>query len=321
MSKQLKIGISLSAFDALGNLTSLLLKNGYTVIAHEQNLRNAEEIARFFNDCDVLIAGSEPLHKLVERSENLKLLLRAGVGTDNFSTSLCQSKGITWITTENQVSESVSNYVLANILSITSGIHQNRIMQTSDWRNKMSKGVSETTVGIVGLGRIGFSLLNRILHFPFKKFLLHDLAELKLEKNFDTRQLSRIRQVDLSTCLSDSDIVTLHVPLNAETKNLINKSNLALMAHDSWLINSSRGGVVNEKDLHRFLKEGRLGGAVLDVFEDEPYSGPLTNISNVILTPHIATYNLQTRIQMETFLVSKALEFIAKFNHIDVEVF
>ena len=91
------------------------------------------------------------------------------------------------------------------------------------------------------------------------------------------------------------------------------------MASDSWLINSSRGAVVNEKDLYKFLEEGRLGGAVLDVFSDEPYSGPLINLRNAILTPHIATYNLQTRIEMETFLVSIALDFISKFNPTDIE--
>ena len=315
MNKPLRIGISLAGFDFSGDLSALLIKNGYSLVIPEQPLKNAKDISSFFNNCEVIIAGSEPLHQLVVSSENLKLILRAGVGIDNFPPLLCESKGISWILSESQVIDSVTNYVLGNVLSITSGIHQNRIIAHPTWRNVMPKGVSESTIGIIGFGRIGSSLLNKLLQFPFAKFMIHDVSKIVLEELFNLEQIDRIEQVDLETCLSQSDIVSLHIPLNSSTKNLLNDSNLSLMRQDSWLINTSRGEIVDESSLYEILKNQQLGGAVLDVFLEEPYTGPLIHLRNAILTPHIGTYNLHTRIEMETFLVDKALDYISEFNN------
>jgi len=315
MKKRLRIGVSLAGFDFSGNLSALLTNNGYSLVTPEQPLKNAMDIANFFDKCDVIIAGSEPLHQLVTSSENLKLILRAGVGIDNFPPALCESKGISWILADSQVIDSVTNYVLANILSITSGLHQNRIMTQPTWRKVMPKGISESTIGIIGFGRIGSSLLNRLLQFPFAQFKIHDVSKIILEERFNLKQIGRIEQVDLETCLSQSDIVSLHIPLNSSTKNLLNDSNLSLMRQDSWLINTSRGEIVDESSLYEILKHQRLGGAVLDVFLEEPYTGPLIHLKNAVLTPHIGTYNLHTRIEMERFLVDKALDYISEFNN------
>jgi D-3-phosphoglycerate dehydrogenase len=315
MNKPLRIGISLAGFDLSGGLSALLINNGYSLVVPEQPLKNANDIANFFDKCEVIIAGSESLHQLVASSENLKLILRAGVGIDNFPPTLCESKGISWVLTESQVIDSVSNYVLGNILSITSGVHQNRIMTHPSWRNVMPKGICKSTIGIIGFGRIGSSLLNKLLQFPFAQFKIHDVSKIVFEEHYNFEQISRIEQVDLETCLSQSDIVSLHVPLNSSTKNLLNYSNLSLMRHDSWLINTSRGEIVDESSVYEILKHQRLGGAVLDVFLEEPYTGPLIHLKNAILTPHIGTYNLHTRIEMETFLVDKALEYISEFNN------
>lgn len=315
MTKHLRIGISLSGFDLNGDLSALLLDNGYSLVIPEQVLKNAQDIATFFNKCDVVIAGSEPLHQLVACSENLKLILRAGVGIDNFSPALCESKGISWVLAESQVIDSVSNFVLGNILNITSGVHQNRIMTNSTWRNVMPKGICKSTIGIIGFGRIGSSLLNKLLQFPFAQFKIHDVSKIVLEEYYNPEQIGRIEQVDLESCLSQSDIVSLHIPLNSSTKNLLNESNLSFMRKDSWLINTSRGGIIDEIALYEILEQHRLGGAVLDVFLEEPYTGPLIHLKNAVLTPHIGTYNLHTRIEMETFLVAKALDYISVFNN------
>ena len=310
MTKHLRIGISLAGFDLSGDLSALLINNGYSLVVPEQPLKNAKDIASVFDKCEVIIAGSEPLHQLVASSESLKLILRAGVGTDNFSPSLCDSKGISWVLAESQVVDSVSNYVLGNILNITSGVHQNRIMTRPSWRNVMPKGICESTIGIIGLGRIGSLLLSKLLQFPFANFKIHDISEMVLEDYYTREQLNRIERVDLESCLTQSDIVSLHIPLNESTKNLLGYSNLSLMRQDSWLINTSRGEIVDECALYEILKQRRLGGAVLDVFLEEPYSGPLIHLENAVLTPHIGTYNLHTRMKMESFLVSEALHYI-----------
>lgn len=311
MSKRLRIGISLAGFDFGGQLSALLVKSGYTLVVPELPLKNAHDIAHFFGNCEVIIAGSEPLHRLVESSENLKLILRAGVGTDNFSPSLCDSKGISWTLAESQVAESVSDYVLGNILNITSGVHQNRIMSRPSWRNVMPKGICESTIGIIGLGRIGSLLLGKLLEFPFANFKVHDVSKFILESNYTREQINRIEMVDLESCLSNSDIVSVHIPLNDSTKNLFGPSNLSLMRQDSWLINTSRGEIIDEQALYEILKKQQIGGAVLDVFVQEPYSGPLIQLENAILTPHIGTYNIHTRKKMESFLVKEAIEYIS----------
>ena len=179
----------------------------------------------------------------------------------------------------------------------------------------MPKGICKSTIGIIGFGRIGSSLLNKLLQFPFAQFKIHDVSKIVLEEYYNPEQIGRIEQVDLESCLSQSDIVSLHIPLNSSTKNLLNESNLSFMRKDSWLINTSRGGIIDEIALYEILEQHRLGGAVLDVFLEEPYTGPLIHLKNAVLTPHIGTYNLHTRIEMETFLVAKALDYISVFNN------
>jgi D-3-phosphoglycerate dehydrogenase len=203
----------------------------------------------------------------------------------------------------------VSNYVLGNILVITSGLYQNQIIKSPTWRNEIPKGLEGSIIGIVGLGRIGLVLLNKLIQFPFLKIYVNDIFDLDFEQIIPERYRDRVEQVDLETCLSNSDIVTLHVPLTTTTKNLINEEVLSVMTKTSWLINTSRGEIIDEVALYNALTNQTLGGAVLDVFAEEPYDGPLIGIPNAVLTPHIGTYNLHARREMESFLVNKALDF------------
>ena len=303
----MKIGVSLEGFDPDGILTIILENNGYEVWNPKTKTKDSKQISKLFRDCDVIISGTEPLSYLVEDSTRLKLILRAGIGIDNIPTDVCELKQIKWFICELPIVESVSNYVLGQILNISSGVYQNFLCEQNSWRNSMGLGIQETSVGGIGFGRIGKSVVKKISNFGFQGIGVHDSIY-----DYNSAELTELnfKPIDFKNCLSNYDIITLHTPLNSSTRNLISFEELKLMKNSAWIINTSRGGVVDEDALFDALISNSIEGAVLDVFSAEPYTGKLLNLPNVILTPHIATFNLSTRRTVERQLIDKAVEFI-----------
>jgi len=149
------------------------------------------------------------------------------------------------------------------------------------------------TLGIIGLGSIGKTLVKLVKGFNFN-IMAFDL--------FQDEQFAKdhcVNYCDLDTLLSESDIISIHLNLTDETNQLMNAEQISKMKPESILINASRGEMINEEALYKALKEKKILGAGLDVFNDEPYSGALTELENVILTPHIGSYARELRIQME----------------------
>jgi len=149
------------------------------------------------------------------------------------------------------------------------------------------------TLGIIGMGTIGKTLVKLVKGFNFN-IMAFDL--------FQYEQFAKkygVNYCDLDTLLSESDIISIHLNLTDETNQLMNATQIRKMKQGSILINASRGEMIEEEALYKALKEKRIIGAGLDVFNDEPYSGPLTGLDNVILTPHIGSYAKELRIQME----------------------
>jgi len=307
MEQKFRIGISLSGFNTDGDLLLVLEKHGYEVINPAIKLRSAYDIAQMFSECEVIIAGTEPLHELVSNSKHLKLILRAGIGTDNIPIDICLQRNIKWVTCESEIVDSVANYVLSQVLNISMGIYQNMINLNNSWRNSMGKGIQNTSIGIIGFGRIGGSVGLKLSHFKFQDIGAYDVSQIGF---LVSKENLKIRQVDLDECLANFNILTLHVPLNHSTKNLISYDQFKKMNSDTWIINTSRGEVINEEALIQALENKMIAGAILDVFATEPYKGKLTDLPNAILTPHIATFNLSTRTEVERNLVNIAVDFI-----------
>ena len=307
MEQKYRIGVSLSGFNPNGDLLLMLEKHGYEVKNPAIKLRNAYDIAEMFSECEVIIAGTEPLHELVSTSKHLKLILRAGIGTDNIPIDICLQRNIKWITCESEIVDSVANYVLSQVLNISMGVYQNLLNLNNSWRNSMGKGIQDTSIGLIGFGRIGSSVGSKLSHFKFRDIGAYDVSQ---NGFLVSKENLKIRQVDLDTCLTNFNILSLHVPLNDSTRNIIGYDQFKKMNSDTWIINTSRGEVINEEDLIQALKNKMIAGAVLDVFETEPYKGKLTDCPNAILTPHIATFNLSTRTAVERHLVNIAVDFI-----------
>lgn len=232
----------------------------------------------------------------------LKIISNYAVGFDNINVKDASDRGIIVANTPcEEVDEAVAEHTWALISALTRRVVEadeaTRNGAYKGWEPGIFLGINliGKTLGIVGMGGIGTMVARRASGY--------DMNILYTKKAKDENS------VDLDTLLSQSDIVTLHVPLTEETRHLINKETLAKMKKGSYLINTARGAVVNEFDLVDALRSGHLAGAALDVFENEPNIDPeLIGMPNVITTPHIASASWEARNKMGKLAVSAILE-------------
>lgn len=239
---------------------------------------------------------------------NLKYILKAGVGLDNIDLNYCKTKNITIFNAPASNSNAVAEFVLSTMIMLLKKTSQQiNELKEGHWRNKLFQGeeLKNKIVGIVGCGAIGKLLAKKLSGCDVKKIIGYDPY---LDKN--TLKQFNIIKSSLDYLICNSDIITLHLPLTKDTKDLISKIEFKMMKKNAYIINTSRGGIVNEKDLVFALKKNIISGAALDVFEDEPnILKDLTKLPNIILTPHIAAYTYEADKQMSIIPVQRFLEF------------
>ena len=294
----MKIFISTTSFAEYDKKPLELLRSaGFEVILNPYKRKlKPEEIVALASDCDGIIAGVEQITEEVLRSlPKLKAISRCGVGLDNVDLEAAEKRGILISNTPNAPSQAVAELTIALILNLLRKVSlSDRRVRNGQWKKEMGQLISGKTVGIIGLGRIGKRVTELLKSFEVKI--------LASEPNPDKKWVrkNKINLVSMDELLKESDIVTLHIPYTEQNRNLINSERLKIMKRGAILINTSRGGLIDEMALYQALKSGHLGGAALDVTEVEPYQGPLTELDNVIITPHIGSYAVEARIQMET---------------------
>jgi len=294
----LKVFISTTSFAEYDKKPLELLRSaGFEVILNPYKRKlKPEEIVVLASDCDGIIAGVEQITEEVLRSlPKLKAISRCGVGLDNVDLEAAEKIGILISNTPNAPSQAVAELTIALILNLLRKVSlSDRRVRNGQWKKEMGQLISGKTVGIIGLGRIGKRVAELLKSFEVKI--------LASEPNPDKKWVrkNKINLVSMDELLKESDIVTLHIPYTEQNRNLINSERLKIMKRGAILINTSRGGLIDEMALYQALKSGHLGGAALDVTEVEPYQGPLTELDNVIITPHIGSYAVEARIQMET---------------------
>jgi glyoxylate reductase len=175
------------------------------------------------------------------------------------------------------------------------------------WHPAMLAGrdIHHATIGIVGAGRIGYAVAQRAKGFDMKILFYDVVPRPEIEKDLGAKK------VDMDTLLKESDFVSIHVPLMKETHHLINAEKLKLMKKTAYLVNNSRGPVVDEKALYEALKKGQIAGAGLDVFEQEPtpLDNPLLKLDNVVVAPHISSASLETRSKMSEMVAENLVSF------------
>lgn len=239
--------------------------------------------------------------EVLEAGERLKVVSNCAVGFDNIDVEAATRRGIYVTNTPGILTDTTADFTWALLLAIARRVAEaDRYVRSKRWIHpwgpKMFLGsdVHGKTLGIIGLGRIGRAVAIRAKGFNMKVYYYDVQRDIKAEEELGVLYKS------LEEVLKEADFITLHVPLTEETRHMIGRRELSMMKKSAYLINTSRGAVVDEKELYRALKEGVIAGAALDVFEREPIDpeNPLLTLDNVVLAPHIASASVETRTKM-----------------------
>lgn len=250
---------------------------------------------------DAVIAGVEPFTaKAMDAGKNLRIIARVGVGMDSVDLEAAKARNIKVVNTPDAVTAPVAELTLGLMLSMMRRIHQSdRLIRTGAWERPKGNLLAEKTVGLIGLGRIGRYVAD--LCHAFKAHVLYFDPYVK-EATYTPATLDEL--------FSKSDVVSLHIPYSSENHHIVGADQLARMKEGSYLVNASRGGLVDEQALFEALTSGKLSGAALDCFEEEPYTGPLTQLDKVVLTGHIGSYAIEGRELMEKQAFESAVAYL-----------
>jgi D-3-phosphoglycerate dehydrogenase len=242
----------------------------------------------------VVRSATKVSREMMAGSPRLKVVGRAGVGVDNIDLTAASERGIAVLNSPAGNTVAAAELTMALILAVVRRVAEaDRSMRTGKWERSKLRGVQlkDRTLGLVGAGRIGSEVAARCRAFGMK-VIVYD-PYLTAERADDLG----LALTDLGDVLSHADIISLHVPLTGETRHLIDETAISRMRRGAFVVNVSRGGVVDEEALARALVEGHLAGAALDVFESEPLSSdsPLLGLPNVVLTPHLGASTVEAQ--------------------------
>lgn len=255
-----------------------------------------DELYDLVEGFDAIIAGTEIIsRRVMEKAKNLKLISRVGVGLDGVDMLAAEEMGIKVSYTPDAPAPAVAELTLGLMLNLLRSIHTANInMHEGQWKRIFGRRIAEVTIGVIGVGRIGSRVIRRVGGFGTPIIMAND--------QLPNRQIDSQFKINWSTkeeIYRNADVITLHVPLTTKTKNMVTKEQLLMMKKDALVINTARGGIINENDLADVLNSGHLAGAAIDVFEQEPYHGRLSSIKNCILTSHMGSMSLDCRARME----------------------
>ena len=271
----------------------LLRQAGVDYVLNPVGRRVTEaELVSLVPGFDVLIAGTEPITgHVLEAGAALRLISRVGVGLDNVDLLGARARRIAVAYTPEAPADAVAELTIGMALSLLRGVHvAHAAMRRGVWKRLQGRRLGKVTVGVVGVGRIGRRVIHLLSAFG-ATILANDLTQVSID--------TPVRWVDKHTLYRESDVVSLHVPLTRLTRHLVGAAELALMRPDALLINTCRGGVVDEAALASALRDGRLGGAAVDTFAEEPYHGELVDVETCLMTPHMGSMSADCRVRME----------------------
>lgn len=263
-----------------------------------------EQIKGF--DCVVVRSATKITKEVIEASDKLKLVVRAGVGLDNVDIDAAKAKGVVVQNTPEAPTVSVAEMVFSLMFSLARNITQaDSSMKDERWEKKKLSGTElwNKTLGIVGFGRIGQEVARRA-----KAFDMDVLAYDVIDIDGACREFGA-KRANLDTIIEQADYITLHVPLLPQTKGMIGESEFKTMKKTAFLINTARGGVVDEKALLDALNNGEIAGAALDVFENEPpVDWQLIKHPKLVATPHLASSTGEAQVRVGELTVKKVID-------------
>ena len=292
----------------------MLRDAGFEVI--EQPDISYDELKEKIKDFEVLIVRSRTkvTREIIESAEKLTLIARAGVGLDNIDVKAAQEKNIAVINAPEAPTYSVAELVIGLMIAALRGIPRGDMaLKEGKWIKKelLGRELNGKTLGIVGFGRIGQEVAKRALAFNMKVLTYDVIGELaKKAEELGVEFVGTTKEA-LYKLLKESDIITLHVPLLPSTYHMIGREEISLMKNGAVIINTSRGGIIDEKALYEALKEGKIAAAALDVFENEPPTGvslKLAQLPNVVATPHIGASTEEAQRKAATIIAQKIID-------------
>lgn len=238
-----------------------------------------------------ILAGVEPLTAdVLSQASKLRAVARAGVGMDSVDMEAAKSLSISVTNTPDAPTAAVAELSIGMIFSLLRMLHSSDASIRADgWSRPMGRLLHGKTVGIIGCGRVGLKLASYL-----QVFGCDVLGSDPIRSEF-----AGVSFMESDELLAKADIVTLHMPYSEQSRHFINSQRINQMKRGSYLVNAARGGLIDETALLQALQAGQLAGAALDCFEEEPYTGPLKNLSNVLLTAHLGSYAKEARVMME----------------------
>lgn len=279
--------------DGVSELATKILEKDCKVIAIPKI--SEEELLKAVVDTDAIIlrSATKITEKVLEHANRLKVIGRAGVGVDNIDIKAATKKGVIVVNAPNGNTNAATEHTMALMLSLARMIpNAHASIKNGLWDRKSFVGIElkDKTLGVLGLGRIGAGVAARAQAFGMKvigydPYLSHERAE----------QI-QVKKCELDEVFANADFITLHLPLTDETKEMINEKSIAKMKKGVRIINAARGECINIDDLTKALKDGRVAGAALDVFPNEPLGNhEITTLENVVLTPHLGASTIEAQ--------------------------
>ena len=299
------IAITTSGFDMENPRIAALRSDGWEIVRNPFGRKMTEaEVLELLSSssAEAMIAGVEPLTEAVfEANPQLHLISRCGSGVDSVDMDAAEAHGVTVYRTPEAPAEAVAELTISLAIAVLRRVGEaDRLVRAGEWHALMGRSYGRSRIGIIGLGHVGrrVAAVSAVLG-----------AEIGYTDHYvDTPAYERFD--DVLSLAHWADVITVHLPHDEETHHTIDAEVLEALGPDGVVVNTARGGLVDEEALVHALEAGGIAGAALDVFEAEPYSGPLAGFPNVMLTCHMGSYARQVRAAMENEALRNAIDHI-----------
>ena len=313
MINNLVVGVTTVAFSKNETLIAQLQNIGFKkVLTNVEGKRfSKDELILFLSQCDVAIVGLDRINEsVVSQTPKLKAISKYGVGLDNINFEDCKKYNVDVLHTQGVNKRSVSEMTFGFMLGLARNLFlTSNLLKNGTWKKDGGMQLSNKKIGIIGVGNIGKDLISLLKPFNCE-ILVNDIVDQK--KYYEENKLL---QVSKEFIFKNADFITVHVPLDKTTENIINKKSLSTMKPSSFVINTARAGIINQEDLKWALQNEIIAGAAIDVYDNEP---PLDNdlllLPNLINTPHIGGNSKEAVKDMGVSAINNILNWINKFK-------
>lgn len=286
----MKVVITDYQYDDIAAERKIIVAAGLELFDYQY--KNENDVIKIAKDADAIVTQySNISRKVIEELDHCKMIIKYGIGVNNIDSEAATEKGIYVCNVPDYGVEEVSDHAVTMMLCLGKKIPiLTKALRDGDWGYSTTMPLfrlKECTLGLVGFGRIPKLVAQKMAGFGMK-IIAYDPFVTE-----ETAQKQGVRMVSLDTVITESDFISVHIPLNEQTKHLINKNSFEKMKNTAFIVNTARGGIIKEADLIEALQAGKIAGAGIDVFEEEPVrrDNPLLHMDNVIATPHCAWYS------------------------------